>query len=374
MEKQEYDRILELLGDALSWVESVEPGPGTLEYYYLFGTASEKKSLYDQAQDYFQRAADIDPDNELIRAKVETRSKAPLISQGSALLQLEVDDKVQYQVLVKLGHDEIHEIFRVSEVPSGNIRIAKTLLPIFSGQAKVKDLIVKWAHEQSAMENRNIAQVLDVAESGGHYYHIMEDFQNSLEEVLQERTNLPLTEAISLARALLNALAYAHSHRGNDDVLRKIFHLALNPRRVVLSDSVNKAKIVDLGLISQLNGMLNVTTSYQDLTPYELAYMAPEMFERSPARMPDKLKQAADLYSFGLVFYRVITGKVPFEGPLPEDFKKQHNEQYPVPPRVFLSSIPAKLDEAILKCLNKDPKKRWRTPTELDLTLEKIHL
>ena len=73
-------------------------------------------------------------------------------------------------------------------------------------------------------------------------------------------------------------------------------------------------------------------------------------------------------------FFPDIPEKIPFEGPLPEDFKKQHNEQYPVPPRVFISSIPEKLDDAILKCLHKDPKKRWRTPTELDLTLEKIHL
>ena len=188
------------------------------------------------------------------------------------------------------------------------------------------------------------------------------------------RKGLPLAEAVHLARALLDSLAYAHSHRGTDDVLRKVFHLSLNPGRVLINGPVTNAKIADFGLITQLNTMLNVTPSYQDLSPYELAYMAPEQFERSPVRMPDKMKQAADLYSFGLVFYRILTGKLPFEGPSPEDFRQQHNEQYPVPPRVFISSIPARLDEAVLRCIHKDPKKRWRTPTELDLALEKIHL
>jgi serine/threonine protein kinase len=374
LEEQEYDRILELLGDALHWVESVEPGPETLNYYYLLGTACEKKSLYDKAQDYFNRASALDPDHERIRAKMETYTQVPLTSQGEALLRLKLDAKLQYQILEKLGQDEIHQIFKVSEVPSGTIRIAKTLLSNFSGEAKVKDFMVKWAHLQVAMENRNITRVLDVAESEGQYYLIMEDFQSTLEEVLQGKTNLPLAEAVPLARALLNALAYAHSHRGTDKVLRKIFHLALNPRRVLINGPIASAKIADFGLITQLGSMLNVTPNYEDFSPYELAYMAPEQFERSPARMPDKMKQAADLYSFGLVFYKMITGKLPFEGPAPEDFKKQHNEQYPVPPRVFISSIPAEIDEAILKCLHKDPKKRWRTPTELDLALEKIRL
>jgi serine/threonine-protein kinase len=372
LKKRDYDRTLELLEDALPWIESIKPGPETLKYYYLMGTACEKKNLYDQAQTYFQRAASIDPTHEVIRSKVQTQTQRPLLSTGKGLLGLHVDTDLQYEIQAELGQDEIHQIFRVREVPSGTFRVAKTLLPQLSGGAKVKDFIVKWAYEQVNMENRNITRVLDVAESDGQYYLIMEDFGSTLDDLLKEKTHLPIAEAVSLARALLNALAYAHSHRGADDTLRKIFHLALNSKRVVVSDQVSNAKITDFGLVFQLNNMLDLTANYEELSAFELAFMAPELFNRPPARMPDKMKQAADLYSFGLVFYQALTGKLPFKGPSPEDFKKQHNEKYPVPPRVFISSIPAKLDEAILKCLHKDPKKRWRTPTELDLALEKI--
>lgn len=372
--RQDYDRILELLGDALTWVESLEPSSETLNYYYTLGTAYEKKSEFDQARTFFQRAAAIDPTHEAIRVKVDTQAQGPLLSRGKALLSLKVDEKLQYQIQQTIGQDEITQIFKVSEIPSGTLRTAKTLLPDLSGGPKVKDFIVKWTHEQVNMENRNIARVLDVAESKGKYYLIMEDFESTLDEVLEEKTKLPLDEAVHLARALLNALAYAHSHRGADDTMRKIFHLALNPRRVFVSGALTKAKVADFGLISQVNNILDITPDYKKIAAFELAYMAPELFNRSPGRMPDKMKQAADLYSFGLVFYKALTGKLPFEGPSPEDFKKQHNEQYPVPPRVFISSIPAKLDEAVLKCLHKDPKKRWRTPTELDLALEKIQV
>jgi serine/threonine protein kinase/uncharacterized protein HemY len=372
LKRQDYDRTLEVMEDALPWIESIKPGPEMLKYYYLLGTACERKNLYDRAQTYFQRAASIDPTHEVIRSKVQTQSQKPLLSTGKGLLGLQVDTNLKYEIQAELGQDEIHQIFRVREVPSGTFHVAKTLLPQLSGGAKVKDFIVKWAYEQVNMENRNIARVLDVAESEGHYYLIMENFDSTLEHVLKEKTHLSIAEALSLARALLNALAYAHSHRGADDTLRKIFHLALNSKRVIVSDQFSNAKITDFGLVYQLSNMLDLTTNYEKLSAFELAYMAPELFNRAPARMPDKMKQAADLYSFGLVFYQALTGKLPFEGPSPEDFKKQHNEKYPVPPRVHISSIPAKLDEAILKCLHKDPKKRWRTPTELDLALEKI--
>jgi serine/threonine protein kinase/thioredoxin-like negative regulator of GroEL len=371
-ERQDYDRILELLEDAVPWVDSLDPGPEILNFYMLLGKACERKSLYDQAKSYFQRAAAIDPTHEAIRAKVDTQSQEPLISRGRALLKLKVDEKIQYQIQEKIGEDMIHQFFRVREVPSGTLRVAKSLSSALSGEITAKDFMVKWGYEQVKMENRNITRIVDLAEKKGFYYLITEDFDSTLDDLLKKQTNLSIKEAVRLAKALLNGLAYAHSHRGTDDVLRKIFHLGLNPKRVLVKGELTRAKIADFGLISRLASDLGFTLDYKEMSNYELIYMAPELFSRAPTRMPEKLKQAADLYSFGVVFYRALTGKVPFEGPSPEDFKKQHNEQYPVPPRVHISSIPAKLDEAILKCLHKDPKKRWRTPTELDLALDKI--
>ena len=372
LERQDYDRILELLEDAVPWVESLDPGPETLNYYVLLGKASERKSLYDQARSYFQRAAEIDPTHEAIRIKVGTQTEDPLLSRGKTLLKLRVAENIQYQIQEKIGEDTLHQFFKVREVPSGSLRVAKSLSPALSGEITAKDFMVKWGYEQVNMENRNITRVLDLAERGKHYYLITEDFDSTLDDLLKKKTSLTIKEAVRLARALLNGLAYAHSHRGSDDTLRKIFHLGLNPKRVLIRGELSNAKIADFGLIARLGSELGFTLDYKELSAYELTYMAPELFNRAPARMPDKMKQAADLYSFGLVFYRALTGKVPFEGPSPEDFKKQHNEQYPVPPRVHIASIPAKVDEAILKCLHKDPKKRWRTPTELDLALEKI--
>jgi len=372
LERQDYNRILELLEDAVPWVESIDPGPEALNYYILLGKACERKSLYDQARSYFQRAAAIDPTHEDIRDKAGTQSQDPLLSRGKVLLRLKVEEDIHYQIQEKIGEDTIHQFFKVKEVPSGTLRVAKSLSPALSGEITAKDFMVKWGYEQVNMENRNITRVLDVAEREGLYYLITEDFDSTLEDLLKKKTNLPIKEAVRLARALLNGLAYAHSHRGADDTLRKIFHLGLNPKRILIKGELTSVKIADFGLISNLASELGFTLDYNDLSRYELTYMAPELFSRGPTRMPEKMKQAADLYSFGLVFYRALTGEVPFEGPSPEDFKKQHSEQYPIPPRVHISSIPAKLDEAILKCLHKDSKKRWRTPTELDLALEKM--
>lgn len=374
LKRRDYERLLELLGDALPWVESLEQTQETLTYYYLMGTTCEKKNQYEQAQNYFQRVAAIDPDHQAIRDKISTQTRSPLVSQGKALLGLQVDEGRQYQLQENIAADEFHQIYKVTEIPEGRIRTAKTLVDSLAERSQAREFIRRWCYELTTMENRNIARVLDVAEGQGRYYMIMEDFRSTLEDILAEKEHLPLAAAVRLARALLNALAYGHSHRATDESLRKIFHLTLNPRRILIDADPGRARITDIGLAYLAEIILGWNPDYKDRPAVEHPYMAPEQFSRSPARMPDKMKQAADLYTFGVIIYQVITGRLPFSGPSPEDFCKQHTEKYPVPPRVYLSSIPPKLDELILKCLHKDPKKRWRTPTEVDLALEKIDL
>jgi serine/threonine protein kinase len=369
--QRQYDRIVELLGDALDWVQAGEEGPEVLRYYAILGKAYEEKGLPDQARECYRRAHAIDPHDQAIRDKVTVHETGPLVSRVIGSPSAEAR---QYSIEAKLGEDEALELFRVKELPQGVIRIAKTLLPHIAGRDRVKEFIRRWSYEQVTMENRNLARILDVAESKGRYYFITEDFDTTLTDLLADKGSLPVSAAVRLARALLNALAYAHSHRGTDDTLRKIFHLSLNPRRVYIKDDLTKARVADLGLTFLLDTVLNWNPDYRERSTGELAYMAPEQFDRSPVKMPDKMKQAVDIYTFGVVFYQALTGHLPFTGPSPEDFCKQHNEKYPVPPRVFISTIPAKLDELVLKCLQKDPKKRWRTPTEIDLALEKINL
>jgi tetratricopeptide (TPR) repeat protein len=374
LERRDYDRILELLGDALPWVESEAEGPEITRYYSLLGRACEEKDRPDEAREYHRRLAAIDPQAHAIRNKATVHDAGPLVSRVKSFLGSQPAKARQYVIEEKLGEDEIHEIFRVTETSSGTIRVAKTLLPQLAARDGVKELIRRWSSEQVNMENQNIVRILDVAERKGRFYFISEAFEMTLAALLSEKGNLPVSTAVRLARALLNALAYAHSHRGTDDTLRKIFHLCLNPNRIWIPGDIAKAKVADLGLAFLLDSVLQWHPDYKERSPSELAYLAPEQFDRSAAKMPDKTKQAVDIYTFGVVFYQALTGHLPFSGPSPEDFCKQHNEKYPVPPRVFISTTPAKIDELVLRCLHKDPKKRWRTPTEIDLALEKISL
>jgi serine/threonine protein kinase len=174
-----------------------------------------------------------------------------------------VDENIQYQIQEKIGEDAIHQFFKVREVPSGTLRVAKSLSPPLASEITAKDFMVKWGYEQVHMENRNITRVLDLAERGGHYYLITEDFDSTLDDLLKKKTNLSIKEAVGLARALLNGLAYAHSHRGSDDTLRKIFHLGLNPKRVLIRGALTNAKIADFGLISKLGSELGFTLDYK---------------------------------------------------------------------------------------------------------------
>ncbi|MBW1982907.1 MAG: tetratricopeptide repeat protein, partial [Deltaproteobacteria bacterium] len=364
----DYDRLVEVLGNSLPWISSLKPSPEVFSFYFLLGSAYEKKDCYDEAQKFFMRAAKIDPHNEAVREKLGTHSQEPLHSCCDKF-GIAASSQQQYRMREKLGQNEILQFFKVSEIPGDTIRIAKRLLPHFSKDKNVQEFFSRWWREQRAMQNPHVVRVLDVAEREGHYYLITEEQSTTLQDKLKDKAPLPLASAVHIAKGLLNALAYAHSHRGTDDVLRKIFHLGLTPQRIFVDDELQKVKIADFGLIYLLDRELGWWPHYSERSSLELAYMAPEQFSRSPRKMPDKMKQATDLYAFGVIFYQMLTGHLPFTGPDPDDFRKQHLEKYPVQPRAFISAIPAKLDETVLRCLRKDPKKRWRTPTELDLAL-----
>ncbi len=148
------------------------------------------------------------------------------------------------------------------------------------------------------------------------------------------------------------ALAVHYAHQ------RGIIHRDLKPANVVLTLE-GVAKITDFGLAKLVEQEGGMTCTGDVLgTPN---YMAPEQASGSPTR----ISPTTDVYALGAILYEAITGRPPFQGSTPLSVLDQVNSQEPLPPGRLQRQTPRELETVCLKCLEKDPRKRYATALEL---------
>ena len=229
--------------------------------------------------------------------------------------------------------------------------------------------LVRWAHSQRMLDSGYIARVYDVGLAGDTCVIVREYLSRSLLELLSAGHFLPIPLAIFIAYRILEGLGDLHLHMGRDSQIRNVFHLDLRPSRILLHDERPVIKINNGGLWKVLEACNPEGTFIRNLPLPFLAYRAPEQFRPYLARR--KPPFFTDIYLFGTLFYEMLTGIPPFRASSFEEYEIQHCDQYPAPPKVWRPEIPTEINDTIMKCLEVDPIKRWRSVTQISLILEK---
>lgn len=165
-----------------------------------------------------------------------------------------------------------------------------------------------------------------------------------------------------LASKILDGLGFAHNYQGLDGKLRRTYHLHLHPSQVLVNGDFTEIRIAGLGysqIFRNLTRAVKPRFSEPGMLPES---MPPEFFLARGARVQEKW---SDIYSLGILLHYMFSGEYPFEGPAFEDYKFQHNKIYPAPVRLVNPDAPEWIEPVILKCLAKEPEKRWDSIAEI---------
>ena len=179
-------------------------------------------------------------------------------------------------------------------------------------------------------------------------YMVMEWVEGQLLRRVMNGQKFPPERAIKITLRILDALGYIHSHG--------VVHRDLKPENIMI-DSDDNVKLIDFGIAANA-GARRITFAKLSNTMGTPDYISPEQVKgkRGDAR--------SDLYALGVMFYEMLTGKVPFQGPNPFAIMNDRLLNNPVPPREVDPAISPQLQEIIYRALEREPAKRYQSASE----------
>ena len=254
-----------------------------------------------------------------------------------------------YECLERLGQGGMGVVYKARQISLNRLVALKVLPPAASVGAEPEARFRIEAEAAARLQHPNIVQVYEAGECRGVPFYAMEYVAGpTLARVLHDAP-LPPRTAAEYVEQLARAVHYAHEHG--------VVHRDLKPANVLL-DLGRTPKIADFGLAKSLYAGSELTATGQVLgTP---AYMAPEQVDGAA-----RVGWASDVYSLGAVLYATLTGRPPFRGPTVFATLAQISETEPVPPGRLKPGVPRDLETICLKCLQKEPDRRYATAQNL---------
>jgi serine/threonine protein kinase len=271
-----------------------------------------------------------------------------------------------YRIESKLGEGGMGVVYKARDTHLGRLVAIKILSSDRISHPARKERFIQEAKAASALNHPNIVTVHDIRSEGGVDFIVMECIEGRTLEELIGPKGLRLSEALRYAVPIADALAKAHA--------AGILHRDLKPSNIMVSDE-GRAKILDFGLAKLLEPEETspeaTTLTLRQLTEEgtvvgTAAYMSPEQAEGR------KLDARSDIFSFGSVLYEMITGRRAFAGPSRAAILSKILRDDPKPPREIAASVPLELEKVVLRCLRKDPARRYQTMADLKVALEDV--
>jgi len=254
----------------------------------------------------------------------------------------------RYVILQKLAQGGTATVFKAFD-PRLNRPVAlKVLWGDTGGQVR---RILREARAQAKVEHENVCRVYEVGEAGGLYYIAMQYIEGFTLDQVQNRLNLE--QKVRLMKRVAEALHAAHR--------QGLIHRDIKPSNIMVErteDGDWRPYVLDFGLAREVRPAEATLTHIIVGTP---PYMAPEQARGEVER----LDRRTDVYSLGATLYELLVGRPPFEGSTPVEVLMRVLSEEPTPPRKLDPSIPVDLETIVLKCLEKEPQRRYESARAL---------
>ncbi|WP_208721535.1 serine/threonine-protein kinase, partial [Corallococcus aberystwythensis] len=243
--------------------------------------------------------------------------------------------------------------------------VIKKILPQFAEDQDFVDRFVGEARTLVRLGHGSIAQVLDMGVHEGDAYMALEyvdgkDLRKVAARVRDRQTPLPLTFVLYVMGRVLDALAYAHRKRDEDEKELKLVHRDISPQNILISYE-GEVKVIDFGLAKS---RLSAAKTNPSIILGKFLYMSPEQARHQP------VDRRSDLYAVGLCLYELISGKNPFDAMPPGELMSAVANPKVAPLSEVEPLTPPAVSQLVAKALAVEPAQRFQTAEDFRVRLQ----
>jgi predicted esterase len=272
-----------------------------------------------------------------------------------------------YTIVDKIGEGGMGAVYRAIDTRLNRTVAIKVLQAQTRSDPDRQRRFLQEAQSASALNHPNIVNIFEIDSASGVDFIAMEHVDGTTLESMIAGSALPIGQALEYAIQIASALAAAHE--------AGIIHRDVKPGNVLVSRS-GHVKVLDFGLAKLMH-----STTVESAAPTQsavpatasgvvvgtAAYMSPEQAEGQP------LDARTDVFAFGALLYEMVTGRRAFQGRSVLSTMAAVLHEQPVPVRELRPDAPEELQRIVLRCLEKDPQKRYQSAAELGADLHACH-
>jgi eukaryotic-like serine/threonine-protein kinase len=294
----------------------------------------------------------------------------PALSLGMKVLSSAENEELtgrvigSFRILGLLGRGGMGDVYLAEDTQLGRKVALKFLSSKLVGDQWAKRQFTKEAQAVAMLDHPNICAVYGFEETDGYSFIVMQYIEGERLDRLIEKQELNPSAVLSLSIQIASALAEAHAHC--------IIHRDIKPSNIMVTAN-NQLKVLDFGLVKHVKkqnwpGVDEPSNTSLNLgfIPGTVSYMSPEQLRGQRPHF------STDIFSFGVVFYEMLSGKNPFVCDNKAETISSILVSQPQPLRATAPNIPREFERVAQKCLEKEASERYQSATELLVDMEVV--